>query len=1010
MKNKRRKIRNCTKKQANLSSKIAGAIAIISVVLILGILVRENFGMNSLSYNLITGALVGDNSVDLATSDSPAKTLPAEISLAAAPSITSIILNSSTSVNDTAHNLTLWLTGSDADGDAFRNITNWYLNGNSLLLLNLPFEGGSNSTWTRDYGSGNNATVAGAAWNASRGYARFGAYTFEGVNDYLSIPDSNLLDLTSPFTIEFRFMPNQTFNHSADYYQGLLDKGTYQIYLDKSDGKLKFYLDSNATENWSAVGLGMDLDVTSLVVFNGELYAAGAFTTAGGINANYTAKWNGTDWSTLGLGTSSDEGTPNVDALIVYKNELYAGGQFNSAGGLSANKIAKWNGTSWGALGSGMGNGRVLSQAIYRGDLYLGGSFTTAGSVGANRTAKWNNTNWSGLGTGTNNVVNALIVYNGDLYAGGSFTTAGGVGANRTAKWNGTHWSGLGSGMNNIVYSLVLYNGELYAGGMFTTAGSVGANRTAKWNGTDWSVLGSGVNSTVDSLTVNNGELYAGGTFTSAGGLGANYIAKWNGTDWSALGSGTNSSIYSSVVYNGDLYVGGAFTSAGGVSANYSARWSSGAKEIASVTNNFSTTWQHLAITYNQTNLSLYLNGVLENSIITSIIPSTNSLALWLGATYGSSGPGYFNGTIDEVRIYNRSLSSPEITALYQNRTDLIVSNELRAGNIWKACVTPNDLTVDGNESCSNNLTILNTAPSISSLILNTTNLSSNTTAQNLTAYVLTNDIDSDSIKSIYNWYVNGTSITLLNLPFEGRSNSTWTRDYAQGKNGTVVNATWNSTGGYDGKGAYQFNGNNSYISTGSGINLTRGGTIVAWINPRNTLGYQTIVASGHAGGSTSSFNLFVDSGVLRAVFYNGTDFIGQTSGTFNATNQWSQIIWAFNGQTGFLYINKVLQSQTSSFRKSSTYPNTVIGALNTNPATDHFNGSIDEVLIFNRSLSSPEITALYQNRTDLIVSNELAAGDIWKTCVTPNDGTVDGTESCSNNLTVLRTDNCLSP
>src|SRR3989338_3106365 len=252
MKNKNRKLKNCTKKQTDLSSKIAGAIAIISVILILGILIRENFGMNSFSYSLITGALVGDNSVGLATSEQFAQTSPAEIIITAAPSITSIILNSSTSANDTAHNLTLWLIGSDADGDTFRNITNWYLNGNSLFLLNLPFEGGSNSTWTRDYGSGNNATVMGAAWNASLGYAGFGAYTFEGTNDYLSIPDRDLLDLTSPFTIEFRFMPNQTFNHSADYYQGLLDKGTYQTYLDKSDGKLKFYLDSNATENWSA--------------------------------------------------------------------------------------------------------------------------------------------------------------------------------------------------------------------------------------------------------------------------------------------------------------------------------------------------------------------------------------------------------------------------------------------------------------------------------------------------------------------------------------------------------------------------------------------------------------------------------------------------------------------------------------------------------------------------------------------------------------------------------------
>ena len=43
-----------------------------------------------------------------------------------------------------------------------------------------------------------------------------------------------------------------------------------------------------------------------------------------------------------------------VHALAVSGSNLYAGGEFTTAGGVSANRIAKWDGNSWTALGSGM--------------------------------------------------------------------------------------------------------------------------------------------------------------------------------------------------------------------------------------------------------------------------------------------------------------------------------------------------------------------------------------------------------------------------------------------------------------------------------------------------------------------------------------------------------------------------------------------------------------------------------------------------------------------------------
>lgn len=98
------------------------------------------------------------------------------------------------------------------------------------------------------------------------------------------------------------------------------------------------------------------------------------------------------------------------------------------------------------------------------GNLYIGGSFTVVGGVIANGVAKWDGTNWSALGSGMNGWVGQLAVSGNNVYAAGGFTMAGGKAANYIAKWDGTNWSALGSGLNGGVYALLLSGSDLYAG------------------------------------------------------------------------------------------------------------------------------------------------------------------------------------------------------------------------------------------------------------------------------------------------------------------------------------------------------------------------------------------------------------------------------------------------------------------------------------------------------------------------------------------------------------------
>jgi hypothetical protein len=94
---------------------------------------------------------------------------------------------------------------------------------------------------------------------------------------------------------------------------------------------------------WSALGAGMNSSVYALAVLGSDVYAGGYFTTADNSPANYIAKWNGNSWSALGSGMGGGLGAnpANVYALVLSGNELYAGGAFTTAGGKVSAYVAK---------------------------------------------------------------------------------------------------------------------------------------------------------------------------------------------------------------------------------------------------------------------------------------------------------------------------------------------------------------------------------------------------------------------------------------------------------------------------------------------------------------------------------------------------------------------------------------------------------------------------------------------------------------------------------------------
>lgn len=327
--------------------------------------------------------------------------------------------------------------------------------------------------------------------------------------------------------------------------------------------------------SWTGFGSGFgDIGARSLAFLpGGDLVAAGQLLHIG--QASYIARWNGSVWSPLSTGMNAP-----VQAFAALPNgEVVAGGDFEGAGGVVATKIARWTGAAWAALGTGMRGSVIPGQptrvyalvTLPNGDLVAGGQFATAGGVIANCIARWNGTTWSPLGTGLSGpwpVVYALAVLpNGDLLAGGQFLAAGGTAANNLARWDGTSWSAFGGGTSStlpltpgqVEALLVEPDGSVIVCGGFNTVGNTPANHIARWDGVAWSALGSGTDMALYALArLPNGHLVAGGAMNTVGGANIFRIARWDGSVWSSLGQGVSGTVRAlQVLPNGDLIVGG---------------------------------------------------------------------------------------------------------------------------------------------------------------------------------------------------------------------------------------------------------------------------------------------------------------------------------------------------------------------------------------------------------------------------------------------------------------------
>jgi hypothetical protein len=321
-------------------------------------------------------------------------------------------------------------------------------------------------------------------------------------------------------------------------------------------------------------------------------------------------------WDHLGTGTAPGSKSLNLSAsaLEVSAGTLYVGGKFTDAGGFAnADRIAKWNGSSWSAVSSSaeqITNGEVFAIAVAGGKVYAGGAFTNAGNSGADNLAVWDGNSWEPFcttATETIGNVRALQVIGPTLYVGGDFQDGAGIEAAdyllacnlATGEPSETTVDPAHPFSGPVKALTATSDGTLYAGGRFGNLDNIAAADNVAYlpQGGTWHAMGSSgggptcdcaLDAFVRGLATNGTDVFVGTEGSNVAGIAqADHVAKWNGSAWSALGSNTGgtdgwfpaaTNIYGLASVGSSVFATGTFQNANGDARADNVAWFDGTK------------------------------------------------------------------------------------------------------------------------------------------------------------------------------------------------------------------------------------------------------------------------------------------------------------------------------------------------------------------------------------------------------------------------------------------------
>jgi hypothetical protein len=336
--------------------------------------------------------------------------------------------------------------------------------------------------------------------------------------------------------------------------------------------------------------------------------------------------------------------------------------------------------------------------------------------------------------------------------------------------------------------------------------------------------------------------------------------------------------------------------------------------------------WEHIVMVYNGSGGAYYVNGVRVADMVAG--DEVNNISnIFIGIKRGPSA--FFNGSIDEVIILDKSIEESEVQELYNAR----VGKYNKQGD-WKSFVFHN-----------NTDKYWNITQSIA-------------------------DTYSDKNKSVL---TTNTGIDLNEQTLE-------------------------------------LDGDDDYISVPDNFNFGSALTVSGWFKKDVTDLGDTMISQYDTGANKRSFRLYGEDGTRYYVvlsndgtYTSGHRIVFRSDNDVFPVGVWTHITFTWDGSDLKAYTNGILQSGSFTYNEFdgdiyNSDADLTIGSSLTNsiPAT-FFPGSIDETLIFNRTLSASEVTDLYNKGFNLgdyddsgLVAKYEFDGDFTDSKGS-NDGTANG-------------------
>ena len=270
---------------------------------------------------------------------------------------------------------------------------------------------------------------------------------------------------------------------------------------------------------WFPLGDGTNGPVNELLrLSNGDLLIAGGFTEAGGNARQHVARWNGSTYEAMG---SLPEGS--VNAAVEFNGEILIGGSFNGG----SVDLLTWNGSTWQASTVFSGKTSAIHAFhVHNGTLHAAGArdgFAGTDHVVARRTGS----DWQFVGQVLNGPIRVLHTFDGTLVIGGEFTgefLSSEDDIQHVALLGNSGWEQLGDGLDGAVHAMLVHDNSLYAtGDMVSMMGSYFGLARFATEGTAWEQLMPNITNYISSpldglmtgraLAERNGEIYIGGEF-----------------------------------------------------------------------------------------------------------------------------------------------------------------------------------------------------------------------------------------------------------------------------------------------------------------------------------------------------------------------------------------------------------------------------------------------------------------------------------------------------------------